>query len=181
MQLSSMQVTLHPGPSWSQQGCLHWVVHSTVVAHSLCNMVFAVVLATQLPFITAGYSFNKCFFCLSSYLQPRTHGQGGKILTTFGFQKCYRMTKIKHQRKPNQKSDSLENETEQGFTLQRWYSMSLPSSFFFFYLNLYVAFSFLKTDAFSLCLTQWRALQPENIDFLCFVLLTASSALKFLS
>lgn len=36
--------------------------------------VFARVLTTQPPLVTAGYSSNKCFFCSSSHLQPRPHG-----------------------------------------------------------------------------------------------------------
>lgn len=118
--------------------------------------------------VTAGYSCTECLFCLYSYLQPRTHGQGGKFVATFGSQKLKRMTKIKHKKKSSQKSDSLENETKQRFILQKWYSKSLLLSIFT--LTLLLAPLSLKADAFSIYSTQWMTLQPENI-LIFFVLL----------
>lgn len=84
--------------------------------------------------LTAGYSFNMCFSCLSSYWKTRTHGQSGKILTTFGFQKRKGMTKIKHQKKPNLRSSSLENEPEQRYTLKNGIQWVRPPLFFLIFI-----------------------------------------------
>ena len=91
--------------------------------------------------------------------------RSGKILTTFGFEKCKRMTKIKHRKKPNQRSDGLENKTEQRLTLQKWYSMSLPSSFL--YLNLYDS-AFISENRCFLYLLVEDATSKKHIDFLLF-------------
>lgn len=131
------------------------------------------------PSVNVECSSNKCFFLLQVVMCTQKHtDKGVKILTTFGFPKYKRMTKIKHQKKSSWRSDSLENETEQRYILQKWLSMSLHKPLFS-HLNFAVGLLFLKQTLYLLD-TAVDVMSRKHIDFLCFSLLTASSVFTFL-
>lgn len=71
--------------------------------------------------------------------------RSGKILMTFGIEKCKRMTKIKHQKEPNQRSDGSENKTKQKIHAAK--VVFNDSASFFCSVTFTTAPSFLKTDA----------------------------------
>lgn len=121
------------GPSspsgWRQQVHPHWGAHSTVVAPS--HMVQSWLglrppsLLWELPNILLTNAFSaQALICNQDHMD-----QCRKILTTSGFQKCKRRTKIKHQKQLNQRSDGSENETSKDSHCKVALHTSASSSF----------------------------------------------------
>lgn len=98
-------------PGWCQQVHPHWGAHSSVVAPSPVVQSWLGLRPPsclwELPDILPTNAFSaQALICNQDHMD-----QCRKILTTSGFRKCKRRTKIKHQKQLNQRSDGSENET----------------------------------------------------------------------